>query len=227
MAKDLLDGLTTFMAVARRRSFTGAASDLAVTPQAVSLAIKALEGRIGAPLFNRTTRAVRLTEAGRRLIEGAEPAISAIAAAIDNAASLGGEPKGLLRIALPQPAAELIIQPRIGVFCSRFPDIKLELFVSNNLTDITKEGFDAGIRLSEKVDADMISVALTRHEPFSVVGSAPYLARYGKPARPEDLREHRCINFRMTRGLYRWEVASNGKERSDLPPKKWTGLSCF
>lgn len=109
MRKDLLDGITTFLAVAEHRSFTAAAADLAVSPQAVSLTIKGLEARVGAPLFTRTTRAVRLTEAGRQLFEGADPSVAAIAAALDNASSLGGEPTGLLRINLPQPAAEYLI----------------------------------------------------------------------------------------------------------------------
>lgn len=212
MRRDLFDGLTTFLAVAERRSFTAAAGDLGVTPQAVSLTIKGLEARIGAPLFSRTTRAVDLTEAGRRLADGIGASAAAIAAAIDDAASLGGEPAGLLRINLPQAAAELLIQPRLGLFCSRYPKIKLELFVDDRLTDIVGQGFDAGIRLGDMLDADMVSTVLTPAEPFSIVGAPTYLALRGRPARPDDLGRHACINFRMTRGLYRWEVERDGKQ---------------
>ena len=214
MRKDLLDGITTFLAVAEHRSFTAAAADLAVSPQAVSLTIKGLEARVGAPLFTRTTRAVRLTEAGRQLFEGADPSVAAIAAALDNASSLGGEPTGLLRINLPQPAAEYLIQPRLRAFCSRYPKIKLELFVDNLLTDTVDHGFDAGIRLGEKVPADMVSMPLTHSEPFSIVGAPIYFSRRGHPARPEDLANHACINFRMTRGLYRWEVQTIDRNSS-------------
>jgi DNA-binding transcriptional LysR family regulator len=212
MRRELLDGLTTFLAVAERRSFTAAAGDLGITPQAVSLTIKGLEARIGVPLFGRTTRAVELTEAGRRLLDGVGPSVGAITAAIDDAASLGGEPTGLLRINLPQPAAELLIQPRLGAFCGRYPKIKLELFVDDRLIDIVGQGFDAGIRLGGMLDADMISTPLTPEEPFSIVGSPTYFSRRGRPSRPDDLARHACINFRMTRGLYRWEVDVDGKE---------------
>jgi DNA-binding transcriptional LysR family regulator len=173
-----------------------------------------LEARIGAPLFTRTTRAVQLTEAGRRLLEGAEPSIAAIEAAFDNAASLGGEPAGLLRINLPQAAADFLVRPRLGAFCNRFPRIKLELFVDNRLTDTVGEGFDAGIRLGEVVAADMVSAPLTLSEPFSIVSSPTYFSRHGRPSRLEELSSHACINFRMTRGLYRWELQIDDRKSS-------------
>ena len=211
ISRDLLDGLTTFLAVAERRSFTGAAAALGVTPQAVSQTVKALERRIGSPLFSRTTRAVALTEAGERLLAQAAPAVDSVAAAIDAAASLGDEPSGLLRINLPHLAAVLIIQPRLAAFCRRFPKIKIELFADDRFADIITDGFDAGIRLGEMVAADMVSTPLTPPERFSVVGSPAYFGRAGRPQQPEDLHNHACFNFRMTRGFYRWEFEKDGR----------------
>jgi DNA-binding transcriptional LysR family regulator len=212
----MLDGIVVFLAVARRRSFTAAGAELGVTAQAVSQAVKDLEARIGAPLFTRTTRSVGLTQAGERLLAGASPGASAIEGAIEEARTFGARPAGLLRINLPSIASVTIVEPLIAGFCDLYPEIELELFTDDRLVDIVDEGFDAGIRLGEAVDADMVGVRLTRDERFVVVAAPTYLATHGGPERPEDLRAHRCINFRQTTrgGIYRWEFEDGGREFS-------------
>ena len=195
-----LDGVEAFLAVARRKSFRRAAADLGVTPSAISQAVRALEARIGAPLFTRTTRSVGLTEAGERFLARARPAFEELVAAGEAARDLGGRPAGLLRLAVPRAVVPLILQPMIASFCEAYPDIELEIAASEELVDIAQHGFDAGIRLGQFIAADMTIVRLTPPFRFVVVGSPAYLARAGAPDRPEDLRNHACLRQRLSNG---------------------------
>jgi len=195
-----LDGVEAFLSVARRKSFRRAAADLGVTPSAVSQAVRALEARIGAPLFTRTTRSVGLTEAGERFLAGARPAFEELVAAAEAARDLGSRPAGLLRLAVPRAVVPLILQPMIASFCEAYPDIELEIAASEELVDIAQQGFDAGIRLGQFIAADMTIVRLTPPFRIVVVGSPAYLARAGAPDRPEHLRDHACLRQRLSNG---------------------------
>jgi len=195
-----LDGVEAFLGVARHKSFRRAAADLGVTPSAISQAVRALEARIGAPLFTRTTRSVGLTEAGGRFLARARPAFEELLAAGETARDLGRRPSGLLRLAVPRAVVPLILQPMIASFCAAYPDVQLEIAASEELVDIAEQGFDAGIRLGEFIAADMTAVRLTPPFRFVVVGSPDYLARAGAPKRPEDLRDHACVRQRRSNG---------------------------
>ena len=195
-----LDGIEAFLGVARHKSFRRAAADLGVTPSAISQAVRALEARIGAPLFTRTTRSVGLTEAGGRFLARARPAFEELVAAGETARDLGRRPSGLLRLAVPRAVVPLILQPMIASFCAAYPDVELEIAASEELVDIAEQGFDAGIRLGQFVAADMTAVRLTPPFRFMVVGSPDYLTRAGAPKRPEDLRDHACLRQRRSNG---------------------------
>lgn len=195
-----LDGVETFLSVARHRSFRRAAAALGVTPSAVSQSVRSLEARIGAALLIRTTRSVGLTEAGQRFLDRAGPAFDELVAARDAARDLGQRPAGLLRLAVPRSVVPLILEPVIASFCDAYPEIELEIAASDEMVDIAAGGFDAGIRLGELIAADMVVVLLTPPFPFVVVGSPDYLRRHGAPAGVEDLRDHGCLRLRRWNG---------------------------
>jgi DNA-binding transcriptional LysR family regulator len=195
-----LDGVETFLSVARHRSFRRAAAALGVTPSAVSQSIRTLEARVGAALLARTTRSVGLTEAGQRFFERASPAFDELVAASEAARDLGQRPTGLLRLAVPRSVVPLILEPVIASFCEAYPDIELEIAASDEMVDIVAGGFDAGIRLGQLIATDMVVVRLTRPFPFVTVGSADYLRRHKPPSRIEDLRDHACLRLRRSNG---------------------------
>ena len=195
-----LDGVETFLSVARYRSFRRAAAALGVTPSAVSQAVRTLEARIGAALLTRTTRSVGLTEAGQRFLDRAGPAFDELVAASEAARDLGQRPAGLLRLAVPRSVVPLILEPVIASFCDAYPEIELEIAASDEMVEIAAGGFDAGIRLGELIAADMIVIRLTPPFPFVVVGSPDYLRRHEPPARIEDLRDHACLRLRRWNG---------------------------
>jgi DNA-binding transcriptional LysR family regulator len=203
-----LDGVEAFLAVARHRSFRRAAGDLGVTPSAISQAVRALEARIGAALFIRTTRSVGMTEAGQRFLDRAGPAFAELAAAGAAARDLGQRPTGLLRISVPRAVIPLILEPVIASFCQAYPEIELEIAANEELIDIAAEGFDAGIRLGHLIVPDMVAVRLTPPFPFIVAGSPDYLAGRTPPARIADLRDHACLRIRRTNGsIAPWNFA--------------------
>jgi DNA-binding transcriptional LysR family regulator len=195
-----LDGVETFLSVARHRSFRRAAAALGVTPSAVSQSIRTLEARVGAALLTRTTRSVGLTEAGRRFLDRAGPAFDELVAASEAARDLGQRPAGLLRLAVPRAVVPLILEPVIASFCDAYPEIELEIAASDEMVDIVADGFDAGIRLGELIQNDMIVVRLTQPFPFVVVGSPDYLHQRKQPLRIEDLRDHACLRLRRSNG---------------------------
>src|SRR5215475_11684242 len=163
-----LDGVGAFLSVAQHRSFRRAAAELGVTPSAISQAVRALETRVGAALFIRTTRSVGLTEAGERFYSRAKPAFEELVSASDAARDLGQRPAGLLRLSVPRAVVPILLEPLIASFCQAYPDIELEISTSGELVDLAAEGFDAGIRLGELVAPDMIAVRLTQPFPFMV-----------------------------------------------------------
>jgi DNA-binding transcriptional LysR family regulator len=207
-----LDGVEAFLSVAQHRSFRRAAAELGVTPSAMSQTIRALEARIGAALFIRTTRSVGLTEAGERFRSRARPAFEELVAAATVARELGQRPAGLLRLAVPRAVVPILLQPLIASFCRAYPDVEVEIAASEALIDIAAEGFDAGIRLGQFIAADMIAVPLTRPFPFVVVGSPDYLRRHRRPERIDDLRQHACLRLRRSNGsIAPWSFVSGNK----------------
>jgi DNA-binding transcriptional LysR family regulator len=216
---DLFTGLADFLAVARHASFRAAGADLGVTPSAVSQAVRALETKIGLPLFQRTTRKVALTEAGAHLLAQVSPAASNIGEALEVVGALRRRPAGLLRLSVPRIALDLVVLRVLPDFCKAFPDVNVEIDVNDVSIDITGEQFDAGIRIGEFVARDMIAVKLTSDFRWVVVGAPTYFAARGQPRTPQDLTRHECIRYRFpaARTVYRWEFAKNGREFSVEP----------
>src|ERR1043165_596405 len=207
-----LDGVEAFLSAAQYRNFRRAAAELGVTPSAISQAIRALEARIGAALFIRTTRSVGLTEAGERFLSRAKPAFEELVAASGVARELGRRPAGLLRLAVPRAVVPILLEPLIASFCQAYPEVELEIAASKELVDIAAEGFDAGIRLGQFIAADMVAVRLTRPFPFVVVGSPGYLRRRKRPERIGDLRQHACLRLRRSNGsIAPWSFVDGNK----------------
>lgn len=208
-----LDGIEAFLRVAERRSFSAAAADLGVSPSAISQTIKALEARVGAPLFMRTTRSVGLTQAGEMFLERAAPAYSGLADAYEAARNLGNRPAGRLRINLMRGAVQPLFEPIIAGFCETYPEIELEIYADDALSDLSAGGFDAGVRMGESLDADVVAVRLTGPFRFVVAGAPSYFDRYGRPDTPDALRDHRCIRFRLATGaLMPWTFEKGNRE---------------
>jgi DNA-binding transcriptional LysR family regulator len=206
-----LDGVEAFLSVAQHRSFRKAAVELAVTPSAISQAIRTLEARVGAALFIRTTRSVGLTEAGDRFLSRAKPAFEELVAASRIARDLGQRPSGLLRLAVPRAVVPIVLEPLIASFCEAYPEVEVEIAASEEMVDLATGGFDAGVRMGQFIAADMIAVRLTPPFRFIVVGTPGYLARRGRPKHPDDLRGHACLRLRRSNGgLGLWSLNDNG-----------------
>ncbi|WP_375755920.1 LysR family transcriptional regulator [Corallococcus exercitus] len=211
--RDDLSGLMAFLAVARRRSFTAAAAELRVTPSAVSQSLRALEKRVGVRLLQRTTRSVGLTEAGTRFLSRLEPAMSGVQDAFESLGELRDRPSGLLRLTLPRYGYQEVLAPRLAEFLTTHPDIRVDIHLDDALVDIVQQGFDAGFRIGELVDREMIAIPVSSGIVMHVVGSPSYFAARGKPKHPRELRDHDCINYRSrtTGGLLRWGLSDGGK----------------
>jgi DNA-binding transcriptional LysR family regulator len=208
-----LDGVEAFLSVAQHRSFRRAAAELGVTPSAISQAVRAIEARVGAALFIRTTRSVGLTEAGERFLSRAKPAFEELVAASEVARELGQRPAGLLRLSVPRAVVPILLEPLIASFCQAYPEIEVEIAASAELVDLAAEGFDAGIRLGQFIAADMVAVRLTPPFPFVVVGSPGYLRLRKRPERIDDLREHACLRMRRSNGsIAPWRFVDGNKE---------------
>lgn len=205
--------LEALLAVARSKSFTAAARDRRVSRSAISQAIQQLEARLGVALVQRTTRSLSLTDAGRALVESVAPAFAQTEAALVQASARPGEVVGRLKLSVPLSAVSRVIEPVLPVFRERHPRIELEIALEDRFVDIVAGGYDAGIRLSESIERDMTQVRLTPPFRFVIVGAPSYLARRGRPRRPEDLLEHECLTFRSqnTGALYAWELERGRK----------------
>jgi DNA-binding transcriptional LysR family regulator len=209
----VLDGIEAFLRVAERRSFSAAAADLGVSPSAISQTIKSLEARVGAPLFMRTTRSVGLTQAGEMFFERAAPAYAGLGDAYEAARNLGNRPAGRLRINLMRGAVQPLFEPIIAGFCETYPEIELEIYAEDALTDLSANGFDAGVRMGEALDADMIAVRLTGPFRFVAVAAPAYLEKHGRPETPDELRDHRCVRMRLGSGaLMPWTFEKGNRE---------------
>lgn len=207
-----LDGVEVFLSVARHRSFRRAAAALGVTPSAVSQTVRVLEARIGAALFIRTTRSVGLTEAGERFLAHAKPAFEELVAASEVARGFGQRPTGLLRLSVPRAVLPILLEPLIASFCQAYPEVEVEIAASKELVDLAAEGFDAGIRMGQYLDADMVAVPLTPPLRLVVVGSPDYFAAHSAPQHTDDLRQHACLRWRRSSGaLALWSFNDQGQ----------------
>lgn len=202
---DLAD-FAYFLAIARHRNFRKAASELGVTPSALSHAMTALESRRGVRLLNRTTRSVTLTAAGEDLYAAIEDPLGAIAEASEDLNRFRDQPAGRVRINVLEDAAPLLLGPVMPIFVDRYPDVALDISVNNRLIDVIAQGFDAGIRYGGTVPEDMVAQRLSPDMRWMAAASPAYLKRFGTPGHPSDLKDHRCIGIRLGNDqVYRWE----------------------
>lgn len=214
MKREDLNDMLWFLAVAEERSFTKAAAKLGTSQSTISHTIKKLEARMGLRLLTRTTRSVVPTEAGERLIRSLAPRIEELEAEIDELMEIRDKPTGSVRITLSDHALESIVWPKLRPMLKQYPDIKVELNSDNGFRNIVEEKFDAGVRLGESLDKDMIAVRIGPDWRLVAVASPEYLKRRTAPETPRDLVGHDCINHRQARagGLYAWEFEKDGGE---------------
>ncbi|WP_035693436.1 LysR family transcriptional regulator [Azospirillum halopraeferens] len=207
-----LNDLEAVMAIARRGSFRAAAVDLGMSTTALSHAIGKLETGLGVRLFNRTTRSVSLTDAGRHFVDRVGPALREIRDAVDVVRSQQEVPSGTLRINAAPVAAQEIMSPLVLEFLRRHPEMTVDLVTEGRLIDIVAEGFDLGVRVADLVPSDMIAVSLGRPQRYAVVASPDYFAQHGRPVVPADLVHHACIRVRLPNGaMYRWQFERRGE----------------
>lgn len=213
MSRTNVNDLLAFLAVARERSFTRAAAKLGVSQSALSHTIRALEDRLGLRLLTRTTRSVAPTEAGERLLRGVGPRFDEIDAELSALSELRDKPAGTIRITVGDHAANTLLWPALKKLLPLYPDIHVETFMDSELRDIVAERYDAGIRLGESLDKDMIAVPIGPDLRMAVVGAPSYFATRARPNTPQDLTSHTCINMRLNThsGLYAWEFEKDGR----------------
>jgi DNA-binding transcriptional LysR family regulator len=212
MFKPGLQDLEAVIAVARKSSFRAAALELGMSTTALSNAVGKLEAHLGVRLFNRTTRSVSLSDAGRMFVESVGPALQDIHAAMDAARSKQAIPTGTLRINSYATAAREILSPLILEFIRRYPQVHVDLVTEGRLLDIVAEGFDLGVRRADLVPSDMIAISVGRPQRNVVIGSPGYFERHGKPSTPADLLNHPCIRVRLPNGaLFRWRFEKEGE----------------
>src|SRR5438309_10261 len=215
MERTDLSILAAFLAVAEERSFTKAAKRLAVSPSAMSHAIRGLEETLGVRLLSRTTRSVAPTEAGEQLLARLRPALTDIEDALNQLSGLRDKPAGRVRLVVPRLAGTLVIGPKLAKFTREYPDVLLEVTADDRRLDIVAGGFDAGIHFGEYIQKDMIAVRVSKDHRAAIVGAPAYFKSHPKPKTPHDLLKHRCINFRHgTAGVYRWEFDKGKKSLS-------------
>ncbi|MEO0978800.1 MAG: LysR family transcriptional regulator [Pseudomonadota bacterium] len=203
-----LTTLEVFTAIANQGSLKGAAHALGIKPSTVSHQLKNLEDRIGTTLFIRTTRSLSLTDAGRALLRGTSPAFEQIAEAVESARTTGHAALGSLKLAMPEYAYDLVVANLLPSFRKRYPEIQVELSLTDALQDIADTGLHAGVRLGDLIAQDMIAIRLTDPLRLAVLGSPAYLEKAGSPRTPEDLLAHQCIRYRFhSSGKFAaWEV---------------------
>ncbi len=213
MAFTPLNALNAFLAVARRRSFAGAARDLGVSTSALSPSVRQLEARLGVALLTRTTRTVALTEPGQRLLENAAAAVDQALESLKTVSARPGEVTGRVRLSVPDVAVPLVLARLLPGFAERHPRVEVEVYVENRFVNIVAEGLDAGIRLTEAIERDMVQVRLTGPGRFVVAGAPSYLSRRGTPREPKDLLHHDCIGIRTSPAgaRYAWELERGRK----------------
>ena len=214
MRREPLADLAALLVVAEEENFTRAAARIGVSPSALSHTLRRLETRLGVRLLARTTRRVAPTEAGERLLRTLRPALEEIETELASLSELRDKPAGTIRIATSEHCAQTVLWPALSRLLPGYPDVKVELGVDPGLTDIVAERYDAGVRLGEQIEKDMIAVPIGPELRLAVVASPDYLARHPAPRTPQELAEHTCINLRLLSfgGLYAWEFEKDGRE---------------
>jgi DNA-binding transcriptional LysR family regulator len=213
MRRENVNDLIAFIEVARERSFTKAAAKLGVSQSALSYTVRMLEGRIGLQLLTRTTRSVSLTEAGERLLRSIGPRLDEIEAEISSLSELRDKPAGTVRITSVEHAAETILWPALAPLLREYSDVNVEIITDYRLIDIVAERYDAGVRLGEQVDKDMIAVRIGPNFRMAVVAAPSYFASRPRPLSPQDLTGHDCIGLRLPThgGLYAWDFRKDAR----------------
>lgn len=211
-----LNTLSVFVAVAKAQGFRAAGRELGVSGSAVSQAISRLEERLGIALVERTTRSVRLTDAGTRLYETVRPALEEVRAAEAAVKELGEEPRGTLRLNVSRAAESFLRGPVLAQFLSSYPQIGLDLVVTEHTGEIVASGYDAAIGLGEVIERDMYAMPVSEEQRLIVVGSPSYFREHTPPDHPRDLADHVCINWRPgpESPPYRWEFTEGGRDFS-------------
>ncbi|MFT3664486.1 LysR family transcriptional regulator [Piscinibacter sp.] len=214
MVKRNLNDLLYFVTVAREGSFTRAAGLLGVTQSALSQAISGLETRLKIRLLTRTTRSVATTAAGERLVQAIGHRFDEIDAELDELTEMRDKPAGTVRITCGDHVLRTTLLPRLAPLLREYPDIKVEFDVNYGFRDIVADRFDAGVRLGDTIDKDMIAVPIGPQLRMAVVASPAYFAAHPKPKNPQDLMKHNCINMRMQSGggLYVWDFQKRGRQ---------------
>lgn len=211
-----LNTLTVFVAVAEARGFRAAGRELDVSGSAVSQAVSRLEERLGVTLFDRTTRSVRLTDAGERLYDAVRPALEEVQLAEEAVREMGEVPGGTLRLNVSQAAESFLGGSTLADFLGRYPDIQLDLVVTEHTGDVVEAGYDAAIGLGEVIARDMYATPLSGELRLLVAGSPDYFRDHPVPRHPRELAEHACINWRPGPDSrpYHWEFAEDGRDFS-------------
>jgi DNA-binding transcriptional LysR family regulator len=214
MLREDVKDLLWFIEVAREHSFTKAAATLGTSQSTLSHTIKQLEARLGVRLLTRTTRSVATTEAGERLLQSLAPRFEGIEADLADLVAFREKPSGTVRLTLSDHALQTTVWPKLSRVLSENPDVKVELYSDNGMRNIVEERFDAGVRLGESVDKDMIAVRIGPDWRLRAVAAPEYLSKYGIPKIPQDLVGHVCINTRQATwgGFYAWEFEKDGRE---------------
>ncbi len=220
MKRATISGIEVFLAIVREGSLRAAARALGVGAPTVSHQLKALEQRMGVDLMVRTTRSLELTDAGQALAAGAAPAFAEIVQAIEGSKAVGRSTTGTLRLTLPRGAYMLVIAPVLAEFRAQYPDVCLDLSINEQLVDIVKDGFHAGIRTGDRLTTDMVAVRLTGPLETCYMAAPSYLARYGRPEHPRDLLRHHCIRhkFFTAKRMGDWQFVEDGQTKTIDPP---------
>lgn len=213
MARENINDILVFIAVARERSFTRAAAKLGMTQSALSHIVRSLEARLGVRLLTRTTRSVSPTEAGERLLLNVAPRIDEIEAEIAAVSDLGDKPAGTIRITAIDNVIDNVLWPRLAPILPQYPDLHIEITADYRMVDIAADRYDIGVRYGDQVEKDMVAVRLTPDVQTMIVASPAYFAWHATPATPQDLLKQNCITLRLASsgGIYAWELAREGQ----------------
>ncbi|MBY0573872.1 MAG: LysR family transcriptional regulator [Undibacterium sp.] len=208
-----LNALMVFARVAHWRSFRRAAQELHLTASALSHTVSKLEQSLGVRLLNRSTRSVSVSDAGARLLENLDPALNNIGWALESLNNDRERPIGRLKLNVPRSAAQLLLAPKLGAWSLRYPEVTLDIVTNDGLIDIVDQGYDAGIRFSERLQQDMIALPIGPQLPFSTCAAPSYLERFGTPKTPHDLLDHQCLQYRFPSGVHNiWEFQAQQKK---------------
>lgn len=212
MARENIDDILAFLAIAQERSFTRAAGKLGVSQSALSHRIRALEARLGVRLLTRTTRSVSATEAGERLMQTVAPRLEEIEAEIAAVAELGDKVAGTIRITAIDHVIDTVLWPRLARVLERYPDLRLEISADYRMVDVAAERYDIGVRYGDQVQKDMVAVRLTPELPMTIVAAPRYFETHAVPVTVPDLMRHNCITLRLASGgIYAWELRNGGR----------------